>query len=179
MESGKYRDVVLDAAAEVVSERGLAGVTMSEIAERAGIGRATLYRYFPAVDAVLLAWHERQIQVHLTQLAEIAERAPRGDRLEAVLREYALLAHRHESTELASSLHRADHAVDAHQHLHQFLGRLISDEARSGSIRSDVAPKELASYCLHALSAASTLPSKAAVRRLVTVTLDGLRPRPA
>ena len=30
----------------------------------------------------------------------------------------------------------------------------------------------LASYCLHALTAASSLPSKAPVRRLVTVTLD-------
>ena len=34
---------------------------------------------------------------------------------------------------------------------------------------------ELASYCLHALTAASSLPSKAAVRRLVKVTLAGLR----
>ena len=34
-----------------------------------------------------------------------------------------------------------------------------------------------AGYCLHALSAASSLPSKAAIRRLVGVTLTGLRPR--
>lgn len=33
---------------------------------------------------------------------------------------------------------------------------------------------ELASCCLHTLAAASTLPSKAAVRRLVAVTLSGL-----
>ena len=37
---------------------------------------------------------------------------------------------------------------------------------------------ELASYCLHALAAASSLPSAAAIRRLVTVTLAGLRPPP-
>jgi hypothetical protein len=43
-------------------------------------------------------------------------------------------------------------------------------------LRNDVAPDELASYCLHALAAASSLPSKTAVRRLVTVTLAGLRP---
>jgi len=34
---------------------------------------------------------------------------------------------------------------------------------------------ELAAYCLHAL-AAGTLPSEAAVERLVAVTLAGLRP---
>jgi hypothetical protein len=37
---------------------------------------------------------------------------------------------------------------------------------------------ELASYALHALSAASSLTSKAAVRRLVKVTLAGLRAPP-
>lgn len=53
---------------------------------------------------------------------------------------------------------------------------LLSEGAETGELRDDVAPDELASYCLHALAAASSLPSKAAVRRLVTVTLTGLRP---
>jgi hypothetical protein len=51
----------------------------------------------------------------------------------------------------------------------------VAEGARSGELRDDVAPDELAIYCLHALGAASTLPSKAAVRRLVVVTLAGLR----
>jgi hypothetical protein len=37
-------------------------------------------------------------------------------------------------------------------------------------------PAELTRYCLSALTAARTLPSEAAVRRLVTVTLAGVRP---
>ena len=41
--------------------------------------------------------------------------------------------------------------------------------------RLTISPDELALYCLHALGAASTLPSKAAVHRLVAVTLAGLR----
>jgi hypothetical protein len=42
--------------------------------------------------------------------------------------------------------------------------------------QANVTSEELASYTLHALAAAAGLPSEAAVRRLVTVTLDGLRP---
>jgi hypothetical protein len=53
---------------------------------------------------------------------------------------------------------------------------LLTEAAKTGDVRDDVAPEELASYCLHALTAASSLPSKAAVRRLVAVTLAGLRP---
>jgi hypothetical protein len=58
------------------------------------------------------------------------------------------------------------------------IGDLLAEGARTGDIRDDVAPGELATYCLHALTAASSLPSKAAVRRLVEVTLAGLHPRP-
>jgi hypothetical protein len=54
---------------------------------------------------------------------------------------------------------------------------LITDAATTGEIRDDMAPGELASYCIHALAAASSLPSKAAVDRLVAVTLAGLRPQ--
>jgi hypothetical protein len=53
---------------------------------------------------------------------------------------------------------------------------LLTEAVQTGDIRDDVAPDELATYCLHALTAASNLPSKAAVYRLVTVTLAGLRP---
>jgi hypothetical protein len=43
-------------------------------------------------------------------------------------------------------------------------------------VRRDIPPDEMANYCHHALSAAGTLPSQAAIQRLVTVTLAGLRP---
>jgi hypothetical protein len=52
---------------------------------------------------------------------------------------------------------------------------LLTEAVATGEVRNDVAPDELASYCLHALAAAGSLPSKAAVQRLVTVTLAGLR----
>jgi hypothetical protein len=52
---------------------------------------------------------------------------------------------------------------------------LLTEAVATGEVRNDVAPDELASYCLHALAAAGSLPSKDAVQRLVTVTLAGLR----
>jgi hypothetical protein len=52
---------------------------------------------------------------------------------------------------------------------------MLTEGAKAGDLRDDVAPEELAGYCLHALTAASTLPTEAAVLRLVTLILDGLR----
>ena len=173
------REATLDATARLVAERGLTSVTMSAIATEAGIGRATLYKYFPDVETILVAWHERQVSSHLEDLARIRGQAAPGRRLEAVLEAYALLTRdRPHGTELTALLHQGEHVGQAHQHLAGLITGLLADGARAGQVRADVPPGELAAYCLHALSAASALPSPAAVRRLVAVTLAGLRPPP-
>lgn len=171
------RDAILDTTAELVTENGLLSVTMSRIAEKTGIGRATLYKYFPDVEAILLAWHERHVSGHLEHLAELRDQA--GDarqRLEAVLEAYALIQHKRHATELAALLHRDEHVARAQQHLTDIIRDLLSEGAQTGDLRNDIPPEELADYCLHALAAAGSLPSEAAVRRLVTVTMAGLRP---
>ena len=151
---------------------------MSQIAEETGIGRATLYKYFPDVEVILATWHERHVTGHLEHLAEIRDQASDpGERLEAVLEVYALIAYEHHDTELAALLHRGEHVARAQQQLSDLIRELLTKAAETGDVRDDVAPHELASYCLHALTAASSLRSKAAVRRLVRVTLAGLRPR--
>jgi AcrR family transcriptional regulator len=172
------RDAILETTWALVAEHGLMSVTMSQIAEKTGIGRATLYKYFPDAEAILLTWHERQITGHLEHLAEVRDRAgDAAERLEAVLEAYALIQHKRQDTELAAFLHRGEHVAQAQQQLRDMIRDLLTEAAETGDHWDDVAPDELASYCLHALTAAGSLPSKAAVRRLVTVTLAGLRPR--
>lgn len=152
---------------------------MSQIADETGIGRATLYKYFPDVESILRAWHTRQITGHLHQLAEIRDSADTaGKRLHAVLTAYAHIAQqtRSHNTELVKFLHPDEHIADAQQQLHDMISQLIADGARDGDLRDDVAPSELANYCLHALTAAATLTTEAAVDRLTTITLAGLQP---
>ncbi len=177
----EVRQAILDTTVALVSEHGLLSVTMSQIAEETGIGRATLYKYFPDVEAILRAWHERQIADHLAYLAEVRDKAgDAGERLAAVLEAYAVISRDsqgHRDTELAALLHRDTQVVVAEKHLRDMVCELLAAGARSGDIRDDIDPGELASYCLHALTAASSLPSKAALHRLVEVTLAGLRPQ--
>jgi AcrR family transcriptional regulator len=170
------RDATLDATAKLVAEHGLRGVTMSEIADRTGIGRATLYKYFPDVESIVRAWHERHISGHLAQLTALGDQpAPPIKRLEAVLEAFALIQHESHTSELAALLHRGEHVAHAEQHLKNLLRGLIAEAASARQVRDDVPPDELASYCLHALTAAGRLPSKPAVRRLATTVLSGLR----
>ena len=173
----EVRDAILATTASLVNEHGLHAVTMSQIAAETGIGRATLYKYFSDVEAILVAWHERQVAGHLEHLIAVRDEA--GDamaRLEGVLMAYALMSHEHHASELSALLHQGRHVARARQQLAGLIRDLLAEAAAAGQVRSDVAPAELAGYCLHALAAASSLSSKAAVRRLVTVTLAGLDP---
>ena len=90
---------------------------------------------------------------------------------------YAFVQRKRHATELAAFLHRNEHVARAQRHLTGIIRDLLTEAAGTGDVRGDVAADELASYCLHALAAAGGLPSEAAVRRLVAVTMAGLQPR--
>jgi AcrR family transcriptional regulator len=171
------RRALLDATAALVAQRGLRAVTMSEIATTVGIGRATLYKYFPNVESIMVAWHERQIAGHLQLLVEARDRTTGAlERLRAVLETFAALSRPHRPAELSDVLHSRDHVTRAEQHLHDFVADLIGDGVAEGLVRTDLTTRELASYCVHAVGAAGDMSSDAAVRRLVGAVLAGLRP---
>lgn len=175
----RVREGVLDATAALITEHGLPAVTMSRIAEKTGLTRATLDKYFSDVDAVMRAWHHRQVGTHLAYLADIRDQP--GDplqRLDAVLRAYAVIGrqtHEHRTTAAGAALHCDEYLVHAERHLHDTIRDLLAEGAATGDIRDDVAPEVLASHCLHAVSATGGLLSAAAVRTLVADTLAGLR----
>lgn len=172
------RETTLDVTAALVAEHGPVSVTMSQIAGAAGIGRATLYKYFPDVESVLAAWYQREVVAQLARLAAVREQeADPGRRLGAVLPAYATLVREQPPGLGVGALPVASEGIGrARRQLLGFLAEQLAEAAADGSVRDDVEPGELADYCLHALGAAAGLPSTAAVDRLVAVTLDGLRP---
>src|SRR5262249_1226505 len=77
----------------------LVSLRMSHVAESTGIGRATLYKYFPDMPSLLVAWHERQVADHLEHLVAVREQhANPVNGLAAVLEAYAHMSHGHHGT---------------------------------------------------------------------------------
>jgi AcrR family transcriptional regulator len=168
-------DAILDAAANLVTKHGLRAVTMSQIAETTGIGRATLYKYYPDVESILARWHERHVAGHLRDLSLLQSQAGRPvERLSAVLERYAVIQHERDRGELGALLHRGEHVDRAGKHLRDLFRTLLAEAAEAGEIRSDIPAAELAEYCLNALSAAAAVPTKTAAVRLASVVLAGL-----
>ena len=61
---------------QLIGERGLAHVSMSLLAERAGVSRATLYHNFSDLDHVLVAWVELQVDRFVSEMAQLAGGEP-------------------------------------------------------------------------------------------------------
>ena len=171
------REAALDAVAAVVAAEGLAAVNMSRVADATGIGRATLYKYFSDVEALLVAWHERQVLTHMGELMKIHNaNASARDKLESVLSSCAANMRERPDHGISAFLHESEHVGHARAHLTTFVAALIAEGAKGGAFRADVGADELAAFCIHAVGAAAVLPSKAAVRRLVSITLGALQP---
>jgi AcrR family transcriptional regulator len=173
----EVREAILDATGNLVQSRGLLAVTMSDIAEATGIGRATLYKYFPDVETILSAWHQRHVEAHLAELRRIQQRtADPVARLQAVLRRYADISRkrrRHGDDELAAVLHRSPQIHKSHRQLLDLISGLMAEAAAVGAVRQDVPAEELASYCVHALAAAGDSSTKA-IDRLLDLVWTGI-----
>ncbi len=173
----EVREAILDATGSLVQSRGLLAVTMSDIAEATGIGRATLYKYFPDVEMILSAWHQRHVAAHLAELRRIQQRtADPVARLQAVLARYADICRkrrRHGDVELAAVLHRSAELRKLQRQLLDLISGLVAEAAAAGAVRQDVPAEELASYCVHALAAAGDS-STMAIDRLLDLIWTGI-----
>lgn len=101
-DAARNRQRVLEAAAALFAERGVAAVTMDDVVAAAGVGKGTLYRSFgdkSGLAAALLDERERQLQAGILHgPPPLGPGAPAGSRLEAFVRAY--LAYVAENLEL-------------------------------------------------------------------------------
>ncbi|MGI5487382.1 TetR/AcrR family transcriptional regulator [Microtetraspora malaysiensis] len=140
------RDVILDAAARVIAERGLANVTTRQIAQTAGFTEAALYKHFTnKADLLVAVMRERSPGFTLLARA-LNGRAGTGtllDNLTGVARAAitfygegfpmlasifadpaTLAAHKEELRQQGAGPHKANEAVAAYLRTEQDLGRL-------------------------------------------------------
>jgi AcrR family transcriptional regulator len=69
------RDRIIEAARICYARSDISQTTMVDIAQQAGIGRATLYRHFPTREAVLLAVYRKEVGEFLQRFQREAARA--------------------------------------------------------------------------------------------------------
>lgn len=97
-DAARNRLRVLEAAERLFGERGVAGVTMDDVAAAAGVGKGTLYRRFTdkgGLAVALLDQRERELQASmLAGPPPLGPGAPPVERLEAFVAAYLVLVDR-------------------------------------------------------------------------------------
>lgn len=83
---------ILEGAAHILEDLGLAGYTTNAIAARAGVSIGSLYQYFPGKDAVTLALIDRE----MAEVVHEATQALTLDDTNAALRQLIDVAVRHQ-----------------------------------------------------------------------------------
>ncbi len=151
------RDRICEAAFALFGEKGYDGASMSELAERVGLAKPSIYNYFKSKEELLVAlveeamrqWKEhclapvvaagtfeRQLAVHLRQSVEFSSRSPH---VVAVFH----MATTHVQGELALRIQTMVEAVEAE--IQQVFGASLARAIESGEVpaEGDVADRIL------------------------------------
>jgi AcrR family transcriptional regulator len=159
---------VLDAAAEVLAERG-SDVSVDEIARRAGVGHGTVFRRFPTKDALIAA----VVVERLRELIAVAEQALEAADAAEAFRGFMLrVAEQHvRDRRLFECFDRCVETPELAE-LHRLGGLLVERAKAAGAVRPELTAVDVETIFGAALRAA---PSEQAAR-YAEVVLAGLRP---
>jgi AcrR family transcriptional regulator len=135
-------DRIVHAALALINEHGLGGVTMSQVADAAGVARQTLYNRYGDIDSIVATTIERHNQESLDLLASaITVTESPEDRLEQLVRHFASIgAHSHHSVDLLGALASELRAgLDAYRHaIEEHIRAIIDEGMRADNFRSDL-----------------------------------------
>jgi AcrR family transcriptional regulator len=169
-------DTLLQAAKEVFAVVGV-DAPVREIAEKAGVGVATLYRHFPQRSDLIAAVFRRELDACADVAPALAAELPPAEALERWLYRFADFVGTKRG--LAAALHSGAAAFDSlpayfDERLRPALRGLLRAAAEAGEIRDDVDPDELLT-AVAGLCHAERADRPGASRRMIALLVDGLR----
>jgi len=138
----RNRDRVVEAARSVFAERGLEA-TVAEIAVRAGVGKATVYRSFPTRDALLAAVALDRLEWFEGRLRRALDEPEVGTSLSAYVAD--VFDRLRGDLGLAAALRSLDLAAtrEAAGRIRQLGNELVARSVSAGAVRPDLTVGDL------------------------------------
>ena len=148
----RQREGILVAALHLLAEHGSGGMSMSSLANAAGISRATLYRYFSDLDSVLLGIAEMlgQHDEDLATAVEAESGARQQLRYVVGVLVQAHAGHDLSAETIAGALPPAARGLlDEHERrTHRLVQGILERGRQSGELRDDIDPEADASLVI-------------------------------
>ena len=146
-ESASAHATILDAVRALLQERSVRDLTMEAVAKRAGVGKPTLYKWWPSKAALVLAmFHERLAREPAAMRAATVEAEIR-DRAKTLIREFHGLFGKVMAELIAEGQSDPKVLQDLYQqHIAERRGNMAAEIERakaSGEFREDTNPELL------------------------------------
>lgn len=189
------RRLILDRSAEIFARKGISATTIREIGDAVGVYSGALYHYFPSKEAIVTELIREYIEDLAARCrAVLARELPPVVRLEA-LAEIALATSeqyhgatsiwRREGEYMRERVVEADMAATAD--IMEVAWRdAIREGVAAGDLRADIDPEVFRELLYDAVWHASRWfrpdpqhPVSGLARTVISVFVDGMRPRPA
>jgi AcrR family transcriptional regulator len=170
---------IVAAALSLFSTEG-ASATLAQVARRAGVGTATLYRHFPNRQALALAVCEASFNAEIEPLLATFQESdtPRAELLDvterlvaALHRQWGLISSLDNLTEIITKLlGRGDHSFTT----------MIERAQAVGQLRRDITAQDIPPMLAMLVTALTAVDlDRTAQRRYLSLLLDGLNPEHA
>jgi AcrR family transcriptional regulator len=176
-------ELLIAAAAEAFAERGADDVSLEEIARRAGVGIGTLYRHFPARQALLEAVYKDQVDGLEVLAGKLLVHESPGQALAEWIRAFAAFGRtkRSLSAALMATLGKESELLSAcSKVLRGCTEALLGRAQEAGVVRRDVQSADLLRLT-HALIMAAEAPGSdpGQADRMFSLLMEGLLVGPA
>lgn len=174
----RNRGRLIEAAAEAFRESGFE-VGVAEIARRAGVGSATLFRNFPTKDDLVFA----VIEARLAEALEICKRAQAiedpAESFEYLM--FGIADFQARDLGFYEAMHSRvidEPALFMHKNrLVEISGQVLERAQQAGAVRADIVPEDLRYLLASAVAQNCADQSTPGLyRRYLRIMLDGLRP---
>ncbi|MGW0801656.1 TetR/AcrR family transcriptional regulator [Nonomuraea sp. NPDC002799] len=162
----RNRDLLLAAAAQVFAERGT-DAPLDDVARRAGVGNATLYRHFPTRSDLLVAVYADEVAQLCAAGATLLAAGPPGEALHEWLRRFVhhVTAKRDLARAVTEDRERTAPLADWHDSMLTTAEALLDAARRAGAVRPDLDVRDLLTL-VNGIALATTDPAQA--ERLLT-----------
>ena len=137
-------DRIINATISLISSRSLGAITMSQVAEHAGVARQTLYNHYSDIDSIVAAAidrHNNESVALLTSALSVAQTPT--EKFEQMARHFAMVgAHAGQALELGSGTSsEVRQALDKYKHaIEEIINDTIEEGQQTGDFRPDLAP---------------------------------------
>jgi AcrR family transcriptional regulator len=170
---------LIASARDVFAEQGLEA-PLDEIARRAGVANATLYRRFPTRHDLVMAVFTERLRAYADAARRAAQEPDPWSGLARFVSEiFRMQAESQGLADLVTTIPRAgrDELDKARDRAHDHARLLLARAQQAGALRADVTPEDLVLLLMAnaGVTRRTGRDAPAAADRLAAIVLDGLR----